>query len=157
MRLERLVDAVDDWLEEHVHEGAERGAPPLRRRRAGLLRARDELRRATAGVLFLRNKLEAEQTERRVRLARACHAILRAAREDDDETALPLLAYRGLLRERIEAAEEELAGLRTQAADAKSALARVARQLGRLERAGRPARARGPLRGARGWSAEGDG
>lgn len=134
--MERIVDAVDDLLEEHVHgrfpapgrtERVER-----RRERARLARSRDELRQVTAGLLFLRNKLEAEQTERRVRMARACHAILRAAREDDDETALPLLAWRDVLRARIVHAEEELAGVRTQAADAADALARLHRALERL-------------------------
>lgn len=124
---------VDDWLDEPRDRARERAAR-LRAKREGLEQAREELRHAAAGVLFLRNKLEAEQTERRVKLARACHAILRAARDDDEETALPLLAYRDLLRERVRAAEEELAGLRTQAADAKSALARIARRLGRIER-----------------------
>ena len=129
------VDAVDDWLEENLHGGRTDAARMRRRReRLGLLRSRDELRRAAASVLFLRNKLEAEQTERRVRMARACHAILRAARDEDDATALPLLRYRDMLRERAKAAEEELAGLRTQAADAKSALARITRQLGRFDR-----------------------
>jgi len=157
----RFVDAVDDLLEAHVHRrfaadepdderewglDGDRTAPAERRRaRARRLRlrdelrhARDELRRAVAGVLFLRNKLEAEQTERRVRMARTCHALLRAAREGDDETALPLLAHRDLLRRSLCAAEEELAGLRTQAADGKAALARLARALERLERRPRP-------------------
>jgi hypothetical protein len=127
----------------------ERCAPAshVRRRRAELLRVRDELRHAAAGVLFLRNKLEAEQGERRVHMAGACHALLRAARDDDDETALPLLAYRDVLRARLVEAEEELADLRGRAADAKSALARIARGLARLERERRPADA--PRRSAR--------
>jgi hypothetical protein len=129
------VDAFDDWLDEHVH-GRSHLAPARPSGGARLhahRRARAELRRAAAGVLFLRNKAEAEQHERRARMARVCHAILRAAREDDDETALPLLAYRDLLRERIRAAEQELLGLRTQAADATDSLARLARAIARLE------------------------
>ena len=143
MAIERIVDAVDDFLETQVHArfpgpGLRTAGPPLDRveflrERSALRRVRGELRNATAGLLFLRNKLEAEQNERRVRMARACHALLRATREDDDETALPLLSYRDVLRERIRHAEEELAGVRTQAADAKDALARLARAERHLE------------------------
>ena len=142
--LARFVDALDDWLDENVHarEGLTPGPAPSRARLSAHRRARAELRRATAGVLFLRNKLEAEQHERRARMARVCHALLRAARDDDDETALPLLTYRDLLRERIRAAEQELAGLRTQAADAIGSLARLSRALARLERGRRPLRPR---------------
>ncbi|NNL65951.1 MAG: hypothetical protein HKP30_06910, partial [Myxococcales bacterium] len=116
MALHRIVDAFDDWLEDNVHERHDERRSPRRARsddRARILRARDELRQAAAGVLFLRNKLEAEQTERRVRMARACHALLRAVREDDDATARPLLDYRDVLRDRITHAEAELAGLRS--------------------------------------------
>jgi len=145
-----IVDAVDEFLDD-LH-GWNRGASSDSafgglRERSALRRVRGELRRATAGLLFLRNKLEAEQTERRVRMARACHALLRAVRDEDDETALPLLGYRDVLRENLRRAEEELAGVRTQAADAKDALARLARAERRLE-AGR-ARARAPRRAAR--------
>lgn len=139
MTLHRIVDAVDDWLEETLHERHDERRTSTRRprspARARVLRARDELRQAAAGVLFLRNKLEAEQTERRVRMARACHALLRAVREDDDATARPLLDYRDVLRDRIEHAEAELAGLRNQAADAVSGLARISRTLARIDRA----------------------
>jgi hypothetical protein len=140
------VGAFDEWLDEHVHGREPASArPPGAARLLAHRRARAELRRTAAGVLFLRNKLEAEQHERRVRMARVCHAILRAAREDDDETALPLLTYRDLLRERIRAAEEELAGLRTQAADAADSLARLSRAMETLElgRRRRGARRRG--------------
>ena len=155
MAIERIVDAVDEFLAEQVHArfpapGTGDATPPLGRveflrERAALGRAREELRSATAGILFLRNKLEAEQTERRVRMARTCHALLRATREDDDEAALPLLSYRNVLRERIRRSEEELAGLRTQAADGKDALTRLGRAASHLERArseGRRSRAR---------------
>lgn len=159
MAIGRIVDAVDEFLAEQVHarfseSGAGGAAPPLGRveflrERAALGRARDELRSATAGILFLRNKLEAEQTERRVRMARTCHALLRATREDDDETALPLLTYRNVLRERIRRAEEELAGLRTQAADGKDALARLGRAATHLEGVRTGERARADLRRSR--------
>lgn len=143
MGIERIVNAVDEFLETQVHArfpgpGLRAVGPPLDRveflrERSALRRVRGELRNATAGLLFLRNKLEAEQDERRVRMARACHALIRATREDDDETALPLLSYRDVLRKRIRHAEEELAGVRTQAADAKDALARLARAEQHLE------------------------
>lgn len=151
-----IVDAVDEFLEQHLHarfsaEGTRAGGPPLARveflrERAALRRAHRELRRATAELLFLRNKLEAEQTERRVRMARACHALLRATRENDDETALPLLSYRDVMRESLRRAEEELAGVRTQAADAKDALARLARAEHRLEAVHGGSRTRAPRR-----------
>lgn len=154
-----IVDAVDEFLEEHLHghvpaPGARAGGPSLDRveflrQRSALRRVRGELRRATAGLLFLRNKLEAEQTERRVRMARACHALLRAARDDDDATALPLLGYRDVLRQSLRRAEEELAGVRTQAADAKRALARLARAEHRLEAFRARGLARAPRRAAR--------
>lgn len=132
MPIERIVEAVDEFLEGPRYE---RPASELRPR--SLVRherTRAALRRATAGLLFLRNKLEAEQVERRVRMARACHAILRAAREDDDETALPLLVYRDELREQLRRAEEELAGLRSQVAEAKGSLARLSQGIERMER-----------------------
>jgi len=134
--LGRWVDTVDDWLDDHVHGPCDGYAPPRRVERSDLAdhrRAREALRRATAGVLFLRNKLEAEQIERRVRMARVCHALVRAVREEDDEITLSLMTYRDQLRERLREAEEELAGLRTQAADAKASLARLARAIARLE------------------------
>jgi hypothetical protein len=137
--IERIVDAVDDFLEEHLHGWNGEASSD-----SAFGGVRGELRRATAGLLFLRNKLEAEQTERRVRMARACHALLRAAREDDDATALPLLSYRDLLRRRLREAEQELAGVRAQAADATDALARLARAEHRLE--ARRARGRAPRR-----------
>ena len=132
MPIERIVDALNDLLMDpwHAPRPGELRPRPL----SGHERTRRALRQATAGLLFLRNKLEAEQTERRVRMTRACHAILRAAREDDDETALPLLAYRDELREHLRRAEEELAGVRTQVADAKHALARLNHGIGLMER-----------------------
>jgi len=138
--LGRLVSAVDEFLLGCMAKPAPARPPAGERGLARHRRAHGELRAATAGVLFLRNKLEAEQVERRVHMARACHALLRAVREDDDETALSLLAYRDVLRRRLRAAEEELAGLRTQAADATESLARLSRAVGRLERRqhGRP-------------------
>ncbi len=145
--IDHLVDHVDDWIEEHVHgHPGETGQGGPRDVLAACRDARAELRQATARVLFLRNKLEAEQMERRVRMGRACHAILRAVREDDDATALPLLTWRRELREEIVRAEQELAGLRTQAADAKRQLRRLAEEIRRLEldrRRRRRRRARG--------------
>ena len=149
MSIERIVDEMDAWLDEHLHgRFPAPAAEPSRGRgergpsRERLTHAREDLRRTTAGLLFLRNKLEAEQTERRVRMARACHAILRAVRDDDDETALPLLTYRDTLREHIQHAEQELAGVRTQAADAKDALARLHHAMERTHRPARAERAR---------------
>jgi len=154
--IERIVDAVDAFLADRVHghpaaPGPRAGRVPLGRveflrERSALRRVRGELRRTTAGLLFLRNKLEAEQTERRVRMARACHALLRAAREDDDATALPLLSHRDRLRASIRRAEQELAGVRTQAAFAKAALARLARAEHRLESQRAAHRRRAPRR-----------
>ena len=149
----RVVDCVDAFLEDTLHRAFAPAGPGMprevydgpwsddrdepRRARRGhgrpghedreRERVREELRGATAQLLFLRNKLEAEQTERRVRMARACHAILRSVREGDDETALPLLTWRRELREEIERAEQVLAGVRNQAADAKRTLAALGR------------------------------
>jgi hypothetical protein len=95
---------------------------------------RASLRQAVARVLFLRNKLDAEQTERRVRLARTCHAILRAARAGDDALALPLIDHRRALRRRVVAAEDELAALRARAADAARELALLSDAIRRAER-----------------------
>jgi len=132
-RAVRVVATAEAWLDAHAPGRGPHARPDRDPLRAGR-RARAALREAAAGVLFLRNKLDAEQTERRVRMARACHALLRAARQGDDATALPLVAYRRVLRRRIEAAEAELAGLRTQAADASRHLVRLSREIHRLER-----------------------
>ena len=78
-----------------------------------------QLKEAVAGILYMRNKLEAEITERRADIARTHDDIRRAVRRGQDDISLTLIAQKQSLMEELERAERELEGVRTEAEEAK--------------------------------------
>jgi len=88
-----------------------------------------DLKEAVAGILYMRNKLEAEITERRAEIARLHDDIRRAVRSDQDEHSVALIARKQLLLEELERAENELANVRSEAEEAKSNLVRFREEI----------------------------
>jgi len=88
-----------------------------------------ELKEAVAGILYMRNKLEAEITERRAEIARLFDDIRRAIRSGQDEASVGLIAHKQLLMEDLERAERELDGVRSEAEEAKSNLVRFREEI----------------------------
>ncbi|MBW2665719.1 MAG: PspA/IM30 family protein [Deltaproteobacteria bacterium] len=88
-----------------------------------------DLKEAVAGILYMRNKLEAEITERRAEIARLHDDIRRAVRNDHDESSVTLIARKQLLLEELERAEGELANVRSEAEEAKSNLVRFREEI----------------------------
>jgi phage shock protein A len=78
-----------------------------------------QLKEAVAGILYMRNKLEAEITERRAEIARMHDDIRRAVRSGRDDLSLTLIAQKQNLLEELERAERELDGVRSEAEEAK--------------------------------------
>jgi len=93
-----------------------------------------ELKSAVAGILYMRNKLESEITERRAEIARLHDDARRAVRSGQDEISLSLIAQKQGLFEDLERAEEELAGVKTQAEEAKANLMRFREEIRSLVR-----------------------
>ncbi len=93
-----------------------------------------ELKQAVAGILYMRNKLEAEITERRVEIANAHEDARRAIRRGEDDIALTLIARKQELHGELERSERELEGLRHEASDAKANLVRFRDEIRGLER-----------------------
>ena len=88
-----------------------------------------DLKEAVAGILFMRNKLEAEITERRAEIARLHDDIRRAVRNEHDEFSVTLIARKQLLLEELERSESELANVRSEAEEAKSNLVRFREEI----------------------------
>ncbi len=78
-----------------------------------------QLKEAVAGILYMRNKLEAEITERRAEIARIHDDIRRAVRRGSDELSLTLIARKQSLMDELERAERELESVRSEADEAK--------------------------------------
>ena len=92
------------------------------------------LKEAVAGILYMRNKLEAEITERRAEIARMHDDVRRAVRRGQDESAVALIAQKQSLLEDLERSERELAGVRAEAEDAKQNLVRFRQEIRGLVR-----------------------
>jgi len=88
-----------------------------------------DLKEAVAGILYMRNKLEAEISERRAEVARLHDDIRRAVRSGQDELSVTLIARKQLLLEDLERAESELANVRAEAEEAKSNLVRFREEI----------------------------
>ena len=88
-----------------------------------------QLKEAVAGILYMRNKLEAEITERRAEIARIHDDIRRAVRRGQDDVSLTLIAQKQSLMEELERAERELEGVRSEAEDAKVNLVRFREEI----------------------------
>ena len=93
-----------------------------------------ELKEAVAGILYMRNKLEAEITERRVEIAGMHDDIRRGIRRGQDDVALTLIARKQQLMGELEHAERELEGVRSEAEEAKVNLVRFRDEIRSLER-----------------------
>jgi len=78
-----------------------------------------QLKEAVAGILYMRNKLEAEITDRRAEIARLHDDLRRAVRRGSDDTSLALISRKQSLVEELEHAERELEGVRSEAEEAK--------------------------------------
>ncbi len=92
------------------------------------------LKEAVAGILYMRNKLEAEISERRAEIARMHDDVRRAVRRGQDEIAVALIAQKQALLEELERSERELAGVRAEADDAKHNLVRFREEIRGLVR-----------------------
>jgi phage shock protein A len=93
-----------------------------------------QLKEAVAGILYMRNKLEAEITERRAEIARTHDDIRRAVRRGQDDISLTLIAQKQNLMEELERAERELEGVRGEAEEAKVNLVRFREEIRGLMR-----------------------
>ena len=93
-----------------------------------------DLKSAVAGILYMRNKLEAEISERRAEIARLHDDIRRAVRGGRDEISLTLIANKQALFEELERAESELEACRGEADEAKHNLVRFREEIRTLVR-----------------------
>ena len=93
-----------------------------------------DLKEAVAGILYMRNKLEAEITERRAEIARLHDDIRRSVRGGDDAASVTLIAHKQTLMDELERAEQELAGVRSEAEESKANLIRFREEIRSLVR-----------------------
>jgi len=93
-----------------------------------------QLKEAVAGILYMRNKLEAEITERRAEIARVHDDIRRAVRRGSDELSLTLIARKQSLMDELERSERELEAVRSEADEAKHNLVRFRDEIRSLMR-----------------------
>jgi len=93
-----------------------------------------ELKQAVAGILYMRNKLEAELSERRMELARLEEDIRHAVDGSSDEISLALIARKQNLLEQAEHAERELESICAEAEEAKLNLVRFREEIRGLVR-----------------------
>ncbi|HVP30604.1 MAG TPA: PspA/IM30 family protein [Myxococcota bacterium] len=133
--LSRLVRLVRGLLGAAVSD-AERAHPRAVYEQAldERLRRYAKLKDAVAGILYLRQKIEGEIGARSRELARVEEELRCAVARDDDEAALALIAHRQALSEDIGRAEQELASVRDEAAEAKASLLRFQDEIRALER-----------------------
>ena len=100
----------------------------------GRVRQYRELKQAVAGILYMRGKLEAEINERRAEIARLHDDIRRAVRQEQEPLAVALIGQKQAMFEELERAEQELDGVRAEAADAKENLVRFREEIRALVR-----------------------
>jgi len=93
-----------------------------------------ELKDAVAGILYMRNKLEAEISERRAEIARLHDDVRRAVRRGEDDTSLTLIAHKQSLFDELERAENEIGEVKLQADEAKGNLVRFREEIRSLVR-----------------------
>lgn len=93
-----------------------------------------ELKEAVAGILYMRNKLEAEISERRMEIARLHDDIRAAIRRGHDQLSLSLIENKQVLMDELERAERELEGVRHEAEEAKANLIRFRDEIRSLTR-----------------------
>jgi phage shock protein A len=88
-----------------------------------------QLKEAVAGILYMRNKLEAEITERRAEIARLHDDVRRAVRRGQDEVSLVLIARKQGFLDDLDRAERELETVRGEAEEAKANLVRFREEI----------------------------
>jgi phage shock protein A len=88
-----------------------------------------DLKEAVAGILYMRNKLEAEISERRAEIARLHDDIRRSVRRGQDEMSVALIARKQSLMEALEHSEAEFQGIRSEAEEAKVNLVRFREEI----------------------------
>lgn len=93
-----------------------------------------QLKEAVAGILYMRNKLEAEITERRAEIARLHDDVRRAVRRGHDDLSVRLIAQKQALLDDLERAERELEAVRSEAEEAKANLVRFRGEIRSLVR-----------------------
>lgn len=100
----------------------------------GRMKQYRELKDAVAGILFMRGKLDGEIAERRAEIARLHDEIRRVLGGGDEDSCLTLISHKQAMFEDLERAENELAGVRTQADEAKANLVRFREEIRSLVR-----------------------
>jgi phage shock protein A len=93
-----------------------------------------DLKEAVAGILYMRNKLEAEISERRAEIARLHDDVKRAVRRGHDDLSVRLIAQKQALLDDLERAERELESVRSEAEEAKGNLVRFREEIRSLVR-----------------------
>jgi len=93
-----------------------------------------QLKEAVAGILYMRNKLQAEISERRAEIARLHDDVRRAVRRGRDDLSVVLIAQKQQRMEELERAERELEGVKTEAEEAKNNLIRFREEIRGLVR-----------------------
>jgi phage shock protein A len=93
-----------------------------------------QLKEAVAGILYMRNKLQAEISERRAEIARLHDDVRRAVRRGRDDLSVVLIAQKQERMEERERAERELEGVRAEAEEAKNNLIRFREEIRGLVR-----------------------
>lgn len=93
-----------------------------------------QLKEAVAGILYMRNKLQAEITERRAEIARLHDDVRQAVRRGQDELSVTLIAQKQNLMEGLERAERELESVKDEAEEAKGNLVRFREEIRGLVR-----------------------
>jgi len=88
-----------------------------------------QLKEAVAGILYMRNKLEAEISERRAEIARLHDDVRRAVRRGQDEVSVVLIARKQDFLGDLERAERELESVRGEAEEAKANLVRFREEI----------------------------
>lgn len=138
------------WVRDREQESPEAVYAQAIEERASQYR---ELKEAVAGILYMRNKLEAEISERRAEIARLHDDVRRAVRRGQDDLSLTLIAHKQVLFDDLERSEDELRGVRGEADEAKHNLVRfrdeirtLVREKGRMLATLANARARRRLR-----------
>lgn len=93
-----------------------------------------ELKQGVAGILYMRNKLEAEISERRTEIKQAHGDIARAVGDGDDEVALELISHKETMVEELERAGRELDEVRGEVEGSKANLIKFRAEIRQLER-----------------------
>jgi phage shock protein A len=93
-----------------------------------------QLKEAVAGILYMRNKLQAEITERRADIARLHDDVRRAVRSGQDDLSVTLIARKQTLMEDLERAERELDSVKGEAEEAKTNLVHFREEIRALVR-----------------------